>query len=151
MTNGTDFKEISTNLSSEPSYNYGKIEDYVTSNLDLCIGAYRLYEISLAGKHVTGIILVPDSSKFSWITLGAGAGINSDALVDPCGQTGSTQAVGCMSGFSSSPTVFVKKYPQLPAAAFKSLDDIKQTFPQDSVLTFYYPTVPNKVRDSNTI
>ena len=46
---------------------------------------------------------------------------------------------------------FVRKYPQLPTSAFKSIDEIKQIFSQDENIIFYYPTVPNKTRDMNTI
>ena len=56
-----------------------------------------------------------------------------------------------MSGFSSDPMNFVRKYPHLATTAFKSIDDIKETFSQDQSLIFYYPTVPNKMRDQNTI
>lgn len=56
-----------------------------------------------------------------------------------------------MSGFSSDPMNFVRKYPQLPTSAFKSLDEIKKTYSQSEPLIFYYPTVPNRTRDLNTI
>lgn len=82
------FVEISRKIMMG-EFRYPKIED-IKSNIDLCVAATRLYEISQSGKLVEGIIIVPDDKKYSWVTLGAGAGINSDALVDPCGQTLST-------------------------------------------------------------
>jgi hypothetical protein len=56
-----------------------------------------------------------------------------------------------MSGFSSDPLNFVRKYPQLPAAAYLSVEEIMEVFPQDHPIIFYYPTVPSRSRDQNTI
>ena len=86
--NDAKFLEISRKLTMG-EFKYPKIED-IKSNIELCVAATRLYEISQCDKLVEGIILVPDEKKYSWVTLGAGAGINVDALIDPCGQTLST-------------------------------------------------------------
>ena len=85
------------------------------------------------------------------MTLGSGAQINKEALVDPSIELSSTQVVGCVSGFSSNPMNFVKQYAYLPTIAFNSLEDLKKYHKEDQSLMFYYPTVPSKKRDDSTI
>jgi hypothetical protein len=51
------------------------------------------------------------NKKNKWITLGSGAGINGEALIDPCLKLKTSEVVGCLSGFSSDPINFVKKFP----------------------------------------
>ena len=99
------------------------------------------------------IHLAEDSSqiKNNWITMGSGAGINKDALIDPALALSSLQVVGCLSGFSSNPINFVKKYPFQPTIAFNSLDELKRHHQPDSKLFWYYPTVPSKKRDQTSL
>lgn len=83
--------------------------------------------------------------------MGSGAGINKDALIDPALALSSLQVVGCLSGFSSNPINFVKKYPFQPTIAFNSLDELKRHHQPDSKLFWYYPTVPSKKRDQTSL
>jgi hypothetical protein len=81
-SDGKKMKQLNRNINAS-EFVYPEIKE-ISSNIELAIAASRLYEICQSGKHVQGIILVPDQKNFSWVTLGSGAGINCDALVDPC-------------------------------------------------------------------
>ena len=56
-------------------------------------------------KEINGIILNPDNypNLIKWITLGSGAGINQDALVNPLTELGTGTIIGCQAGFYSDP------------------------------------------------
>lgn len=56
-----------------------------------------------------------------------------------------------MAGYSSNPIDFAKKYPSHPILAFKSVNEMKESFDQTQPLAFYYPTVPSKTRDERSI
>ena len=92
-----------------------------------------------------------EKQKNKWITLGSGAGINGDALIDPCLKLGTSEVIGCLAGYSSDPFNFVQKYPWNPTIAFRSVQEIQDIFKNDEMLFFYYPTVPSKNRDENSV
>lgn len=128
------------------------------SNIDVGIMAVKMMEISSAslkndGKVIQKVQLTvnSDENKFDWVTLGSGAWINREALVEPVIKLGNLQVVGCLSGYSSDPINFVKQYPFLPTVAFNSLDELKKHHKADKSLMYYYPTVPSKKTDETSL
>lgn len=46
---------------------------------------------------------------------------------------------------------FIKDYPTQPAIAIQSIKEMKEMFAKDEHLVFYYPCIPCKDRDENTL
>jgi len=112
-------------------------------NISLEQGGRQLEGITLSGRQY------PERTR--WVTLGAGAGINGEALVEALDHDKTGQVVACMAGHQSDPSVFIKKYPHHPAVALDSMDDLKAMFGKDESLAFYYPAVPSQARDKRIL
>lgn len=117
----------------------------------------ELCNISLQqnSRHIENITLTANQypNKAKWITLDAGAGINGDCLVEGLSFIDSGHVVGCMQGYwpTATPASFTARFPEHPAMAIKSMEELKELFDKDETLNFYYPSVPCKLRDDRTI
>ena len=78
--------------------------------------------------------------------MGAGSSINGDGILEPTEKIGTPiAAVGCLKGTDDIYT-FAKSHYYHPAAPVRGLDDIKDLFPADSNINFYFPTIPVPAR-----
>lgn len=105
------------------------------SNISLKQGGRQLENITLSSNQY------PNKTK--WVSLGAGAGINKEALVEALDQGDLGHVVGCMPGFESDPAIFIDKYPNQPAITFNTFDELKKVYSKNDSLAFYYPATPS--------
>ena len=117
----------------------------------------RASEISLislknGGKQIDKINLLPNGSDktANFITLGSGAQINREALVESVQNLDNTQIIGCFDLFMG-PKSFLEKYPDHPSIGYKSIEQLLKTLDTSTSVVFYYPTIPHKQRDLNSL